>query len=191
MTAWYLSMCWPDQTLIAQRTKTEKALVVSSRCTVHISSVGPLGKCIQDMAKRVMPFVVFTKHLVKPFQATSSQAGMINNNIAFFSNAYVHTQVRGGDPYIRKEAKGRDDSSGVTGFVVDTAKQGAEALESVGDAAKETVDTAWDAAKNTARTVLETTTAEADTNIVDTAEYRSAEDLRGQLGDGCNKKVEL
>lgn len=73
--------------------------------------------------------------------------------------------------------------------------QGGEALderaergaEVIGEAGKEIVETAWDAAKKTAQLVTETTTAEADTNIVDTAEYRSAEDLKGQLGDGCDK----
>lgn len=60
----------------------------------------------------------------------------------------------------------------------------------LGEAAKETVETAWDATKKTAELVTETTTAEADTNVVDTAEYRSAEDLRGQLGDGYDK-IEL
>ncbi|OIW05277.1 hypothetical protein TanjilG_03666 [Lupinus angustifolius] len=116
---------------------------------------------------------------------------MIGSNTALFSNASVHThtQAQGGDSYVRRGAKGRDDNdSGLTGFVTEAAKSGTEVLESVGHAAKETVDTAWDATKNTTQTVLETTTAEADTNVVDTVEYRSAEDLRGQLGDGCDKK---
>lgn len=119
----------------------------------------------------------------------------INIFIIFFSfHINILYQFQGGDPYVGG-AKGRDDdidASGVTGFVADAAKQETEALESVGDAAKDTVDTAWDASKNTARKVLETTTAEADTNVVDTAEYRSGEHLLGQLGDGCdNKKVEI
>ncbi|OIW11548.1 hypothetical protein TanjilG_26914 [Lupinus angustifolius] len=109
----------------------------------------------------------------------------------FFSNVYLHTQVQGGDPYIRRGAKGRGYGSGVTGFVAEASNKGTGSLESVGDAAKETVETAWDATKNTTQTVLETTTAEADTNVVDTVEYRSTEDLRGQLGDGCDKKVEF
>ncbi|KAE9621627.1 hypothetical protein Lal_00032709 [Lupinus albus] len=129
-------------------------------------------------------FVVSSKELVKQLQTTA----MIGSNTALFSNAYVHTQVQGGDSYVRRGAKGRDDDSGLTGFVAEAVKNGTEVLESVGHVAKETVDTAWDATKNTTQTVLETTTAEADTNVVDTVEYRSAEDLRGQLGDGCDKK---
>ena len=80
-------------------------------------------------------------------------------------------------------------------FQADAASEGrvkaTEVVESIGEAAKGSVDTAWDAAKKTAQNVIETTTAEADTNVVDTVEYRSAEDLKGQLGDGCDKKIGL
>ncbi|XP_019443937.1 PREDICTED: uncharacterized protein LOC109348138 isoform X2 [Lupinus angustifolius] len=112
------------------------------------------------------------KRLVKQLQSTTSKPAIISTNMHFFSN-------------------GRGYGSGVTGFVAEASNKGTGSLESVGDAAKETVETAWDATKNTTQTVLETTTAEADTNVVDTVEYRSTEDLRGQLGDGCDKKVEF
>ncbi|KAF1866406.1 hypothetical protein Lal_00017789 [Lupinus albus] len=131
------------------------------------------------------------KRLVKQLQSITSKPPIITTNFQLFSIPYVHTQLQGGDPYIRRGTKGRDYGSGVTGFVAEAANKGTDALESVGDAAKETVETAWDATKNTTKTVLETTTAEADTNVVDTVEYRSAEDLTGQLGDGCDKKVEF
>lgn len=79
----------------------------------------------------------------------------------------------------------------MTGYVADAAKQGtrkaAEVVEDVGAAAKETADIAWDATKKATQNIRETTTAEADTNVVDTAEYRCVEDLKGQLGDGCDK----
>jgi len=54
-----------------------------------------------------------------------------------------------------------------------------EAVESVGEKAKETVNNALNA-----ELVAGSTMAEADTNVVDTAEYRSSEDLGGHLGDG-------
>lgn len=57
-------------------------------------------------------------------------------------------------------------------------------VENMGERAKETVETALNAAKNTAGLVAESTIAEADTNVVDTAEYRCSEDLGGHLGDG-------
>lgn len=84
-----------------------------------------------------------------------------------------------------------DEGAGVTGYVADAARQGtrkaAEVVESVGETTMETVDTAWDATKKATQNIRETTTAEADTNVVDTAEYRCVEDLTGQLGDGCDK----
>ncbi|XP_061354341.1 uncharacterized protein LOC133298973 [Gastrolobium bilobum] len=132
---------------------------------------------------------------------------------AFSTMKYTKTALRNrmGDewlndclvPYIEKDVfdsidnkgvDGEHNTSGMRGFVTEEAKQGTvkatEAMESMGETAKETVDTAWDAAKNTAQTLTETTTAEADTNVVDTAEYRSAEDLRGELGDGYDN-IEL
>lgn len=76
------------------------------------------------------------------------------------------------------------------GDPLEGAEKAREVVESVEERAKESVDTAWDAAKKSAELVTDTTTAEADTNVVDTVEYRSAEDLSGQLGDGCDK-IEL
>ncbi|KAI4322961.1 hypothetical protein L6164_022606 [Bauhinia variegata] len=78
-----------------------------------------------------------------------------------------------------------DHKRGVTGFVADIAKQGTmkatEVVENIADAAKETVDTAWDATKNTAQNIRDTTTAE----------YRSSEDLKGQLGDGHDSRIKI
>ncbi|KAJ7948676.1 putative Chilling-induced protein [Quillaja saponaria] len=80
---------------------------------------------------------------------------------------------------------------GVTGFVADTARQGAkkaaEVVENVADTAKETVDIAWDTTKKATRNIKGTAVAEADANVVDTLEYRSAEDLKGH-GEGYDKK---
>lgn len=61
-----------------------------------------------------------------------------------------------------------------------------EMVENVGETAKGTGDTALDGAEKRRELVTETIvmTAEADTNVVDTVEYRCSEDLGGQLGDG-------
>ncbi|KAJ1403455.1 hypothetical protein SESBI_27296 [Sesbania bispinosa] len=125
------------------------------------------------MSKRIS-FVLAHKELVKNLQSTTTKATLVNssNTLRFsITNAHVHTQ--GGDPLVGGGNRGTE-----------------QATEVLGETAKETVDTAWDAAKKTAQLVSETTTAEADTNVVDTVEYRSTEDLRGQLGDGCDK-IEL
>lgn len=65
----------------------------------------------------------------------------------------------------------------IVGAAAEGGVNATEAVENVGERAKET-------AKKTAEFVAETTTAEADTNVVDTAEYRCSEDLGGHLGDG-------
>ncbi|TKY49122.1 chilling-induced protein [Spatholobus suberectus] len=109
------------------------------------------------MAKR-FPLVVSYKNLLKHLQSTSPKN----------ANAHVHTQ--GGDSFVGAAAQG--------------AVEATEVLENVGETAKETVDTALNAAKKTTELVTETTMAEADTNVVDTVEYRCTEDLKGQLGDG-------
>ncbi|MED6208854.1 hypothetical protein PIB30_049074 [Stylosanthes scabra] len=116
------------------------------------------------MANRAvhLPFLVSSKELLKHLQPKSA---LIRSNQVFFSSS--------------NNAQG-DGASEVTKAVE-------ESVESVSEAA----ETAWDATKKTVEKVVETTTAEADTNVVDTAEYRSAEDLRGQLGDGCDHKIEL
>lgn len=87
---------------------------------------------------------------------------MLTNILYFFL-------IQGGDPL---------------GAINEGSENAREVLEEVG---KENVETAWDATKKTVQLVTETTTAEADMNVVDTAEYRSSEDLSGQLGDGCDK----
>jgi len=72
----------------------------------------------------------------------------------------------------------------IVGAVAQGAVNAKETVENVGGKAKETVNTASNAAKNTAELVANSTLAEADTNVVDTAEYRCSEDLEGHLGDG-------
>lgn len=93
-------------------------------------------------------------------------------NLDFLINIYVPFFLQGGDSIVGAAAQG--------------AVKATEVLENVGERAKETVGTALDAAKKTTKLVTETTTTmvEADTNVVDTVEYRCTEDLRGQLGDG-------
>ncbi|KAG4969000.1 hypothetical protein AAZX31_12G214200 [Glycine max] len=111
------------------------------------------------MANRIS-LVMSHKNLVKHLHSTSTKN----------ANAHVHTQ--GGDSIVGAAAQG--------------AVKATEVLENVGERAKETVGTALDAAKKTTKLVTETTTTmvEADTNVVDTVEYRCTEDLGGQLGDG-------
>lgn len=74
---------------------------------------------------------------------------------------------------------------GVTGFVADTARQGAlgatKIAENMGELAKETMDKAWDSAKNTTQNVQDTLVAAADENVVDTTEYRTIEDLKNAV----------
>ncbi|KAI9083553.1 hypothetical protein K1719_034495 [Acacia pycnantha] len=127
------------------------------------------------MANR-FPFLSSPKQLAKHLH---SRLPPITTSSISFSTAYPHPQGHG------------DEGGGVTGYVADAARQGtrkaAEVVESVGETAMETVDTAWDATKKATQNIRETTTAEADTNVVDTAEYRCVEDLTGQLGDGCDK----
>ncbi|KAK7324561.1 hypothetical protein VNO77_28225 [Canavalia gladiata] len=118
------------------------------------------------MAKR-FPFVVSYKDFINQLQIQSTTPKP--NRFCFSSNV-MHTQ--GGDSLVEAAAEG--------------AVKATEVLESVGEKAKETVvDTAKDAAKKSVELVTETTImAEADTNVVDTVEYRSSEDTTGQLGDG-------
>ncbi|KAF3442024.1 hypothetical protein FNV43_RR15940 [Rhamnella rubrinervis] len=75
------------------------------------------------------------------------------------------------------ESKDVENMSGVKGFVADTAIQdkvkATEMGEKVGEMAKEAMDTAWDSAKNTSQKLRDALVAEADENVVDTAEYRT------------------
>ncbi|QHN96240.1 hypothetical protein HN51_044092 [Arachis hypogaea] len=73
-------------------------------------------------------------------------------------------------------------AQGDGGIINEAVETVAENVESV----SETVET-----KKTAEEVVETTTAEADTNVLNTCEYRSAQDLHGQLGDGCDHNIGL
>ncbi|CAJ2659766.1 uncharacterized protein LOC123895141 [Trifolium pratense] len=124
------------------------------------------------MAKR-FNFLVEYKELVKNFQSnTSPYRAAIVSNFSIAKQSHVHTQS--GDPIVGAINQGSDKAREVLGSVE----------EVVG---KESGDTAWDATKKTVQLVTNTTTAEADMNIVDTVEYRSSEDLSGQLGDGCDK----
>ncbi|XP_028793001.1 uncharacterized protein LOC114748715 [Neltuma alba] len=131
------------------------------------------GKQISTTLSPIHQTILQTIHSCFPSIALITTSSMC------FSTAYPRPQ--GHD----------DEGSGMSGYVADAAKQGTrkatEVVESVGGTAKETVDIAWDATKKATQNIKETTTAEADTNVVDTAEYRCAEDLTGQLGDGCDK----
>ncbi|KAK7272553.1 hypothetical protein RJT34_29217 [Clitoria ternatea] len=81
----------------------------------------------------------------------------------------------------RNQDWGRQGGDSLVGGAIQGAVEATEVVAGSVEKAKETVDTAWDAAKKTAELV-----AEADTNVVDTVEYRSSEDLMGHLGDGCD-----
>jgi hypothetical protein len=77
-----------------------------------------------------------------------------------------------------------DDMSGVTGFVADTARQGVkkamETAEDVGDTVKQAMESAFDVTTKTTQHINETIVAEAENNVVDTAEYRSIQDVAKQ-----------
>ncbi|RDY05379.1 hypothetical protein CR513_10794, partial [Mucuna pruriens] len=127
----------------------------------------------QNSHKRI-PIVVSYNNLVKHLQhSTTPKAAIVStssNRLCISdANARVHTQ--GGDSIVEAATEG-------------AVKATEAVLENVGEKAKGTVDTALDAAKKSAELVTETTMAEADTNIVDTAEYRCSQDMGGQLGDG-------
>ncbi|XP_027344344.1 uncharacterized protein LOC113856627 [Abrus precatorius] len=123
------------------------------------------------MAKRFSSIVSY-KDLIKHLQTTTSKAAIVSSyRLMCFSNAKAHVHTQGGDSFVGVAA-------------TEGAVKATEVLGSVGEKAKETVDTAKDAAKKTVELVTETTMAEADTNVVDTVEYRCSEDMRGQLGDG-------
>lgn len=81
--------------------------------------------------------------------------------------------IQGGDPLVGPGNQGSENPSEVLGNVEETI-------------GKESVETACDETKKTIPLVTDTTTAEADMNVVDTVEYRSREGLVGQLGDGCD-----
>lgn len=73
-----------------------------------------------------------------------------------------------------------DDMSGVTGFVADTAKQGVkkamDTAEDVSDTVKQAMESAFDVTTKTTQHIKATIVAEADDNVIDTAEYRSIQD---------------
>ncbi|XP_050245954.1 uncharacterized protein LOC126693943 [Quercus robur] len=73
-----------------------------------------------------------------------------------------------------------DDMSGVTGFVADTAKQGVkkamDTAEDVSDTVKRAMESAFDVTTKTTQHIKATIVAEADDNVIDTAEYRSIQD---------------
>ncbi|XP_020235910.2 uncharacterized protein LOC109815570 [Cajanus cajan] len=129
------------------------------------------------MAQR-FPFVVSCKSFVKHLQSTTSKAAIVSSNSNMLcitnANAHAHVHTQGGDSNIVGEAN--------EGEVKER-----EVVENVGEKAKETVETALDAAKKSGELVRDSSTtimAEADTNVVDTVEYRCTEGLGGQLGDG-------
>ncbi|KAF7822692.1 chilling-induced protein [Senna tora] len=120
------------------------------------------------MAKRIPLVFSSSKQVPRRLHSSLPSISILSTNTMCFSTAYPHAHAQGSD----------------------TVRKTEEVVESIGKAAKDTVETAWDATKKTVENVTETITAEADTNVVDTVEYRSSEDLKGQLGDGCDK-IEL
>lgn len=73
-----------------------------------------------------------------------------------------------------------DDMSGVTGFVAATAKQGVkkamDTAEDVSDTVKQAMESSFDVTTKTTQHIKATIVAEADDNVIDTAEYRSIQD---------------
>ncbi|XP_058773644.1 uncharacterized protein LOC131647843 [Vicia villosa] len=123
------------------------------------------------MAKRFHLLVQY-KELVKNFQSTTIPKAAIVSHFSIAKQShYLHTQ--GGDSLVGAENQGSEKASETIGNVEETI-------------GKESVETAWDATKKTVPLVTDTTTAEADMNVMDTVEYRSREGLVGQLGDGCD-----
>ncbi|XP_047176686.1 uncharacterized protein LOC124843891 [Vigna umbellata] len=117
------------------------------------------------MPKR-FPHVFSNKNLFKHLQSTTPITVIVSSSGFCIPNADAQVHTQGGDSIVGAAAEG--------------AVNATEAAENVGERAKETVN----AAKKTAECVAESTMAEADTNVVDTAEYRCSEDLGGHLGDG-------
>ncbi|QCE09977.1 uncharacterized protein LOC114186044 [Vigna unguiculata] len=119
------------------------------------------------MAKR-FPSVLSNQNLFKHLQSTTSIAARVSSSGFCIPNADVfhHLHTQGGESVVGAAA-------------AEGAVNATEAVESVGEKAKETVNNALNA-----ELVAGSTMAEADTNVVDTAEYRSSEDLGGHLGDG-------
>ncbi|KAG2677856.1 hypothetical protein I3760_12G115900 [Carya illinoinensis] len=85
-----------------------------------------------------------------------------------------------------------DDMSGVTGFVVDTARQcvtkAMDRAEDVGETVKEAMDSAFDVTKETTsiQNMKDTVVVVADTNVVDTTEYRSIQDAAKHAFEGAS-----
>ncbi|XP_022637341.1 uncharacterized protein LOC106761756 isoform X1 [Vigna radiata var. radiata] len=125
------------------------------------------------MPKR-FPHVFSNKNFIKHLQSTTPITAIVSSRGFCIPNAdaHVHTQVQ--LTLMRSYHTGGDS---IVGAAAEGGVNATEAVENVGERAKET-------AKKTAEFVAETTTAEADTNVVDTAEYRCSEDLGGHLGDG-------
>ncbi|KAK8469408.1 hypothetical protein PHAVU_005G073900 [Phaseolus vulgaris] len=127
-------------------------------------------KYTEKMAKR-FPHLFSNKNLFKHLQSTTPMPPIVCSSGLCIPNANAHVHTQGGDSIVGAAAEG-------------AVKATETVVENMGERAKETVETALNAAKNTAGLVAESTIAEADTNVVDTAEYRCSEDLGGHLGDG-------
>ncbi|XP_004488735.1 uncharacterized protein [Cicer arietinum] len=118
------------------------------------------------MAKR-FHFLAPYKEMVQNLKSSTT------HKVGIVSNFSITNQSHGGDPLV--------------GAINQGSEKAKEVLGNVEGGGKESVETAWDATKKTVQLVTDTTTAEADMNVMDTVEYRSSEDLTGQLGDGCDK----
>ncbi|CAK8535078.1 unnamed protein product [Lathyrus sativus] len=120
------------------------------------------------MSKR-FNFLVQYKELIKNLQSTTTPKADIVRQFSIAKQShYLHTQ--GGDPLVGPENQGSEKAREVSGNVEEITS----------------VETASDETKKTMPLVTDTTTAEADMNVMDTVEYRSREGLVGQLGDGCD-----
>ncbi|CAJ1957103.1 unnamed protein product [Sphenostylis stenocarpa] len=125
------------------------------------------------MAKR-FPLVLSNKNLLKRLLSTTPIPPIVSINGLCIPNANANALCT----YHEKiDYAGGDSIVGAA----EGAVKSTEVLENVGERAK---DTALDAAKKSAELETESTMAAADTNVLDTAEYRCSEDLRGHLGDG-------
>ncbi|CAN6560958.1 unnamed protein product [Malus baccata var. baccata] len=139
------------------------AATLTKRALSHISKSLPKEHppCIQSCLSRAC-FSTSYESVQDPRNRPPTEAGRHG----------AATEGREGDTSI-------DDMSGVTGFVAGTARQSAAkatgVAEDLVDMARET-NVAWDSVKNTTRKVTDTLVAEADANVVDTAEYRTIED---------------
>ncbi|KAL2331407.1 hypothetical protein Fmac_018988 [Flemingia macrophylla] len=124
------------------------------------------------MAKR-FPLLCSCKKFVKyscSINHSPNKAAIVGSNRN--ANALVHT-AQGGDSILAAATEGEVKAREVVENVVDKAKEsGLEAANKSAELVRRDCNSS---------TII---TAEADTNVVDTVEYRCTEDLGGHLGDG-------